>query len=263
MPRKRIRSKTVVKREVRVKPSNKRHHNSSPFKKQRISDYDSNIYNLRKWRNIMHGHPCFIIGNAPSVLEHDFSLLTNFFTIGINKAYELIDPTILFWQDPEFWKDNYIDVLSLQAIKVAKYSANPRQIALSFTMNGNSPKWPQRCDRLHGYGSSGFLAAELAVCMGFTKLVLIGMDCKKSKNGDTDFYGVNTYHKPHTLRNCSRGLKWIKEECPVEVYSCGYDGLWPYEDLKKVVDSLLEWEQDREWYKSKLTDLDNRDTNYG
>ena len=254
MPRrKRIRSKTVVQRQVRIKAtSNSVVPPDQRPKRRPPATYDSNVYRLRKWGGVLKGHPCFIIGNAPSALGHDYSILSDFFTLGINRAYDLIDPTVLMWQDVEFWRDHHENIIGLEAIRVAKYSANPKRIALSFSMSGNDPQYVKKCDRLHGYGNTGFLAVELAVCMGFSELVLLGMDCLTDQNGDTDFYGVNPYHRPHTLSNCRRGLHWVKKTCPVVVSSCSDSDLWPKQPLADVVESLSEWKRGRAWYKQSL-----------
>ena len=47
--------------------------------------------------------PCFIIGNGPSLNDVPIQLLKNYFTIGINRSFYLIDTTILIWQDLALW----------------------------------------------------------------------------------------------------------------------------------------------------------------
>jgi hypothetical protein len=82
------------------------------------------------------------------------------------------------------------------------------------------------CDALvlNGRGSTGPLAYQLACVLGCNPIVLLGYDCKY-RQGKTDFWGKNRFHKPHTLKNCSRGLQWIKrvadsEEHKKEVINC-------------------------------------------
>ena len=52
--------------------------------------------------------------------------------------------------------------------------------------------------------------SSLKLALGCNPIVLIGMSCRYY-DGKTDFYGKNPSHKPHTLRNCSRGLAWIQK----------------------------------------------------
>ncbi len=64
---------------------------------------------------------------------------------------------------------------------------------------------------LYGRGSSGSIAYQFVWAMGCNPIILVGMDCKNDKNGDTDFYGINKMHRRHTLPFCKKGLKFIKK----------------------------------------------------
>jgi hypothetical protein len=57
---------------------------------------------VKSWHNSLMNVPAFIVGNGPSLNDIDVSILEDtYFTIGINRAFYLLDPTILIWQDPE------------------------------------------------------------------------------------------------------------------------------------------------------------------
>lgn len=49
------------------------------------------------------GRRCFILGGGPSLKEIDLSRLRGELTIGINRALELIDPTMIFSMDARFY----------------------------------------------------------------------------------------------------------------------------------------------------------------
>ncbi|KKK64425.1 hypothetical protein LCGC14_2984300, partial [marine sediment metagenome] len=70
---------------------------------------------VRAWIDRLPDIPCFILGNAPSILDHDLTLLSRYFTIGLNRAFQLLDPTILFWQDISLWKSEYHTIHTLKA----------------------------------------------------------------------------------------------------------------------------------------------------
>jgi hypothetical protein len=196
-------------------------------------------YQIKHWCDRLVDVPAFIIGNAPSLNDHNLLLLKDYFTIGINRSFYALDPTILIWQDVQLWNTEYHRLHNTQAIKVARDIADPRRIYYNFYLKGGPYKFeqPPKCHILHGRGSTGPVAVQLAVAMGCRPIVLLGMDCKKGAKGETDFYGVNPHHRPHTLDNCELGLRFLREKCPVEIrnVSSGTEDLWPVEDLKDVI----------------------------
>jgi hypothetical protein len=169
---------------------------------------------IDKWKMRLEGIPCFIIGNSPCLLGKNIGILKDFFTIGINrvfkkcKGYAGIDPTILIWQDVEFWYNERNTISKLECIKYCQVSADPYSEYFHFEITNGPFKLPNTPTVLHGRGSTGPLAFELAYILGCNPIILVGYDCKYM-GSKTDFYGVNQDHKEHTLYHCSRGLNWI------------------------------------------------------
>lgn len=197
---------------------------------------------IKAWANRLPDVPCFIIGNAPSILDHDISPLQDYFTIGINRAFKLLDPTILFWQDISLWKSEFHNVHNLQALKVARDLADPRRLYYNFVLKAGGYRFDkEKTHILYGRGSSGPLAAQLAVAMGCRPLIFLGMDCARGSDGRGDFYGENKFWLPHTLDNCRLGLEFLKKECPVEVISCGnVTDLWKRQELSDVLKNRID-----------------------
>lgn len=196
-------------------------------------------YQIRAWVDALPDHPAFIIGNAPSVNDHNLSLLEDYFTIGLNRAFYLIDPTIILWQDVSLWTTDYHRIHNTQALKVARDIADPRRIYYNFHLKGGPYKFDKtKTHILYGRGSTGPLAVELAVSMGCRPIVLLGMDCSLSGDGKTDFYGDNPHWLPHTITQCERGLNFLKQECPVEIISCGNSELWDNLTLKEALERI-------------------------
>lgn len=165
--------------------------------------------NVRSWRNALSGVPAFLIGNSPSLDDIDIGLLNDYFTIGINRVYLRIDPTILIWQDKEIFNENKEAIKSLQAIKFCPSNLDKKGEFHNFRLMQNFYRLPHSPFVLFGKnGSTGVLAFELAFVLGCNPIILLGMDCKY-RNGKTDFYGVNKFHNSSSLNNCSRGLSWI------------------------------------------------------
>jgi len=166
---------------------------------------------VRRWKSTMRGLPGFVIGNGPSVNDYDVaSLLEGTFTIGINRAFKVIDPTILMWQDIELWMTERAILPKLKAVKYSRNASDPRGIAYQFKLMPGPFRLPPNPMVLFGKGSTGPLAFEFAHALGCDPIVLIGFDCQY-RDSVTDFYGNNNHHKKHTLPNCSRGLKWISK----------------------------------------------------
>lgn len=193
-------------------------------------------YAIRGWVDRLPDTPAFIIGNGPSLNDQPVHLLEDYFTVGVNRAFQMLDPTILLWQDISLWNTEYQTLHNTQALKVSRDVSDPRKIYYNFHLKGGGYKFdPSTTHILHGRGSSGPLAVQLAVAMGCRPIVLLGMDCTRGPDGKSDFYGENKHWTDATLKNCLQGLVFLREQCPVEVYNCGKNNLWPYEKLEDVL----------------------------
>jgi hypothetical protein len=165
--------------------------------------------NLQRWKNCLRGEPAFIIGNGPSAGDEDLSPVRDYFTVGINRAFLLLDPAVLFWQDAQLFEQEREKVLKCDSVKVCRDIADPQGRFHHFRLRGSENfRLTDTPAILYGTGATGPLAFQFAYAMGCDPIVLIGYDCKY-RNAKTDFYGVNPNHKLHTLRNCTRGLQWI------------------------------------------------------
>ena len=107
-PRDRIRKKQEALKKAR-KARNGRQKNAISVKFQ--------MKQIDHWVDSMKGQPVFIIGNGPSLIDKDIKFLEDYFTIGINRAFFKLDPTILMWQDLALWTKEKQSVSSLKAIK--------------------------------------------------------------------------------------------------------------------------------------------------
>ena len=177
---------------------------------------------LRSWSMRMKGLPCFLIGNGPSLSDQPVRGIEPYFSIGVNRAFKLIDPTILMWQDIELWITERKFLNKLKAVKYCRDVADPENIAYHFKLSNGGYKIPKDPLLLCGRGSTGPLAFQLACLLGCSPIILLGYDCKY-RGKKTDFWGKNRFHKPHTLTNCSRGLKWIKatsDNNNIEIINC-------------------------------------------
>lgn len=188
------------------------------------------------WHNSLVDVPAFIIGNGPSLKKQKIDILKNYFTIGINRAFYLLDPTILMWQDPEVWYSEKQRIPRLQALKYCRDKSDVQGRFYHFKLQNGFYKLPEKASALYGRGSTGPLAFQLAYVLGCNPIVLLGCDCKY-KDGDTDFYGVNPCHNPRTLINCRRGLEWMKTATNSrEIINCSNNDI--FDEKHKLSDVL-------------------------
>lgn len=190
----------------------------------------SESLSVNNWTGSMKNHPVFIVGNAPSLSTQPVQKLENFLTIGINKTYKLFDPTILMWQDIQFWLTDRYNVARTECIKYCRNHADPKGKFYNFSLEGGPFQMPVSPSVLHGGGASGPLAFQLAYLLGCSPIFLVGMDCQYDSSGKTNFYGKNKFHSANTLKNCNRGLAWIKsqsEEKNIKIYNCSNNNQFP------------------------------------
>ncbi len=194
-------------------------------------------FKIQGWDNALCDEPAFILGNGPSIIDENISLLEPFFTIGINRIFDIFDPTILFWQDIELWSDFWRKIIALESIKVAESRSDPEKICVNFNRFMGKPQLSGKPDVLYGGGNTGLLAVQFAFALGCDPLILLGMDCNYRDN-KTDFYGRNKYHKPHTLGWCKESLRWMKNNEKLNIINCSDNKYWPREKIANIIKKL-------------------------
>jgi len=196
---------------------------------------------VSNWVGKLKDVPCFLVGCGPSLEDHPMRLIDGLFSIGINSSYQKIDPTILMWQDPEFWYQVKRDLRNIQALKYCRDVSDPSGTHYHFILDNGVFQHIKNPMVLFGRGNTGALSFELAYCLGCNPIILLGFDCKY-RGRKTDFFGVNNFHKPHTLRMCSSGLKWIHqnhERGRVKVINCSDNNIFKEKyTLKEAVDMV-------------------------
>ena len=157
------------------------------------------------------GRRCFIIGGGPSVRDLDLSALSGELTIGINRAYELLSPSILYGVDPQMWgwveqgkcgeesKRKFNDYKGYK-VWMALTKAFPPDFYLIDVDDGGGYKIGST-NRMAFKNNSGYGAVNLAAALGANPIYLIGFDMKGDKQGKQTWwhdgypvdYGENIY----------------------------------------------------------------------
>ncbi len=251
---KRSSSDTDVKHIPRVRSSKRR-------KKRKFVNHDiiisksitnSKYKNVSEWKNIIKGQPAFVLGNAPSISSRNLQLLNEYFTIGVNRIFYIYDPTILIWQDQEVWIKDKKKIMRQRAIKLCRDRSDPKQKFINFELSMGKFKFSHNPGKLHGRGNTGALAIQLAVAMGCSCVILLGMDCRYEGRGRTDFYGKNKDHKHYTIKMCKNAMNWVERKCPVPVYNCGNSDIWPRRELEDVIKEINPPKLGRSYYLNVL-----------
>ena len=156
--------------------------------------------------NSWKGKPCYIIGGGPSLKGFDWNRLKGKRTIGINLAFQAIEPSIIFSMDTRFlrWIESgtYGEETRMKFYKVSSYrvwnctyvASLPKDIfIIPVFKNYNAGLQAFTFSLKDGIGhgnNSGYGALNLAVCLGANPIFLLGIDCKH-QNGKTH------WHKGH------------------------------------------------------------------
>lgn len=155
------------------------------------------------------GRPCFIVGGGPSLRGFDWTLLKGHRTIGVNRAFEVFDPTIIFSMDTRFL--NWLMTNKYRALRdggdaLEKFNASPAYKVWLATYCVSLPdeffilkahqnyKASLRAftfsmkDGLGSGNQSGYGALNLAVCLQANPIYLLGFDGKHADTGETHWH---------------------------------------------------------------------------
>ena len=140
------------------------------------------------------GKPAFVIGGGPSLIGFDWRRLKGQLTIGVNRAFEQFDPTILFAMDGRFLRWLLQGAYGPEAL--AKFKTFPGLKVWLLTHTARLPadvlvvpvlknysysldniSWRLEDGIAHG-NNSGFAAFNLALCLGANPIYLLGFDFK-------------------------------------------------------------------------------------
>lgn len=195
----------------------------------------STKFTVNAWSNRLRGEVAFVIGNGPSLTENNLDLLDGLFTIGINRAFRLLLPTILMWQDESLHDDCYEDLRTLGCAKITRRDIDSEGLFSHFELVHGPFRFGHNPAILHGGGCTAALSAQLANALGCSAIVFLGVDCKY-KSDRTDFYGINKHHSDQTLANFLGAMEWVNRECPIPVLNCGDVPYWPRIGLEEAIE---------------------------
>lgn len=198
-----------------------------------------------------------LMGNGPSLADVDFSDLDGYDTFGLNAAYRAYErlgwyPTYhgcFDYRVTDNHKSSFIDLIENSPIKKCFYirnlSSNESFQFVNLQTYGATNKWNNSqndFNSFHDNGNSGANACSAAVCMGYTKIILLGVDCNyvefvdgserdgaglrmKETPKENPNYWFNDYQQAGDEYNVPRGQDFHKPTWNMFAYRAAHAGI--------------------------------------
>jgi hypothetical protein len=151
------------------------------------------------------GKPCVIVGGGPSLKDFDFGLLNNgILSIGINRAFERFEPTMIFSMDKMKWftwllegrygeeaKEKFLASKALKVLLLTYQPEVPEYIYVvpvlqNYKVGMTGFSFNLEDGVAHG-NNSGFGALNLACLLDASPIYLLGYDMRND-NGRTHWH---------------------------------------------------------------------------
>jgi hypothetical protein len=183
----------------------------------------SNKKGLKNFQNYHQGQRCFIMGNGPSLAKMDLSHLSNEITFGLNRIYLLFDkisfkPTYYVCIN-ELILEQFVDEIKM--LYMPKFlnwnrrsffknaDTNTFFIKQAFGIRDYFEKSPLK--PLPGGSTVTYTALQIAFYMGFSKVILIGVDHNFTEKGTPNSIVVRTSEQDQShfdLNYFPKGVQW-------------------------------------------------------
>jgi hypothetical protein len=165
---------------------------------------------IAEFRNRHKGERAFIIGNGPSLNEHDLGMLKSEFTFGVNAIFLAKErmgfaPSYYVVEDTAVMADNLESIIEYEAghkffpsIYREKIGQDPKVTYFMMNRGFYSPSSPNYCiprfatdasQQIFCGQSVTIINLQLAYHMGFTEVMLIGMDFNYTIPSDAEVEG--------------------------------------------------------------------------
>ena len=175
---------------------------------------------LEEFENIHKGKRCVIIGNGPSLGKMDLSFLENEICFGMNRIFLLFDrwkfrPTYYVSVNPLVIEQSADEILKVNAPKFLSNNGSPffpNPPADMFFIR-SLPAWifsSNPCKGLCEGWTVTYFAMQLAYFMGFSEVVLIGVDHHFVTPGDPNKEIVSQGDDPNHFHPeyFGKGMRW-------------------------------------------------------
>jgi len=146
---------------------------------------DRSRVKLAKFQNIHKGRRCVIIGNGPSLNKMDLSFLKDEITFGMNRIYLLSDkwnftPTYYVSVNPLVLEQSAEDIIKIPSPKFLSHAGIPYfKDTDDLIFFDSKSEWyfsKDACEGISEGWTVTYVAMQLAYYMGFSEVILIGVD---------------------------------------------------------------------------------------
>ena len=140
----------------------------------------------------MNNKTLVVMGNGPSLKDVDFSMLEGVDTFGLNSAYRAY-PRLNWWPTyhgcfdfrvTDNHRDSFVKLIEEGKIKrhfyIRDLSNNERFTHVNLLPYGSTDRTnnkEQDFKAFHDNGNSGANACSVGICLGYEKIILLGVDC--------------------------------------------------------------------------------------
>lgn len=213
--------------------------------------YWRNLQRVKNLKNTHQGQRCFIIGNGPSLNQTDLSNLANEYTFGLNRIYLLFDkmgftPTYYVCTNPYVIEQSWQEIHRISGIKFLgqasiRYFANQDDVI--FLRSLSRPRFSYNIARGVWEGATvTYCAMQIAFYLGFTEVILIGVDHYFKTEGQAHAVVISEGDDPnHFSPNYfGKGVKWqlpdlATSEIAYKMAKHAFEG-----DGRQVVDATVQ-----------------------
>lgn len=198
-----------------------------------------------------------LMGNGPSLKDVDFSLLEGYDTFGLNSAYRAY-PRLNWWPTyhgcfdyrvTDNHEQNFVDLIESGKVKrhfyIKNISDNPRFTHINLLTYGTTNKTNNKEEdfkQFHDNGNSGANACSVGICLGYKRIILLGVDCnyvefvdgskrdgvglKMEKTPDKNpNYWFDDYQQKGDEYNIPRGTDFHKPTWNMLAYRAAHEGI--------------------------------------
>lgn len=210
------------------------------------------VERIRRYKNLHRGERCFVLGNGPSLRETDLSLLARETTFGLNRIY-LNFPKMGFETTYYVAVNTLVveqcaeDILSLQMPRFISWRGRkwlPRKgdiiyIDTDYTDPATFAK--DATGRIYEGSTVTYVALQLAYYMGFSEVILVGVDHSFVTQGDPN---VTVRSRGEDLNHFSKdyfgeGFRWQLPDLDASEHAYRLAKAAFDADGRKIVDATI------------------------
>jgi hypothetical protein len=180
-----------------------------------------NKQRLEAWHNRFEGERCFVVGNGPSLRKTDLTKLTHEFTLGMNRIYLAFDEhnfrtSCLVSVNDLVLGQCYEDIQALSILKFVTWRARKLFRASADTLFLDTDYTPPEnfngdaTGRLFEGFTVTYICLQLAYFMGFSEVILIGVDHNFVTKGPANTVVTSEGDDPNhfSANYFGKGFRW-------------------------------------------------------